>query len=335
LTVAAPSFFSFDASDTRLMNSSSPTVSVIILSYSRPAYLEQSIASVLAQSYTNIDVMVVDNPSRASAEIERIVRRHTRVSLLQNPTNVGFAGGMNRGIAAAAGEYVCLTEDDIVLDTDCVRRLVEYADAHASTGLLAPLILNRAAGTIRCAGGEFKLGGVYRKEIHGAGGTDAELFPQPFDVTYVAGSSIFARADFLRGLGGFREEFFMYVEDVELCARVIKAGRRMTVVPAARVYHIEPEEETGLAPHLEFQKLKNFFALYLLHAPRRVLPEFFLRYAALGTLRAALGRGGNPWTRLRALWWVLRRARSLRREGRSQAQRRRDDSRTPQPILFK
>jgi GT2 family glycosyltransferase len=154
-------------------------------------------------------------------------------------------------------------------------------------------------------------------------------------VTYVAGSSIFARADFLRRVGGFREEFFMYVEDVELCARVARAGRRITVVPDARVYHIEPAEETGRAAHLELQKLKNFFALYLLHAPRRVLPEFFLRYAALGTLRAALGQGGKARTRLRALWWVLRRARSLRREGRLQEQGRRDEMQPPQPILFR
>lgn len=301
------------------MSEALPTVSVIILSYNRPACLEESLASVLAQSYTNLDIAVVDNPSDASAEVEVIVRRHPGVRLLQNPTNVGFAGGMNRGIAAALGEYVCLTEDDILLDVDCVRQLVEYAEAHGSTGLLAPLILNRTTGTVRCAGGEFSLGGVYSRKTYGEGAPDAGLFPRPFDVTYVAGSSIFARADFLRRLGGFREEFFMYVEDVELCARVARTGRRLTIVPDARVYHIEPAEETGLAPHLESQKLKNFFALYLLHAPRRVLPEFFLRYAALGTLRATLGRGGNLRARLSAVWWALRRARSLHREGRRQA----------------
>jgi GT2 family glycosyltransferase len=317
------------------MHPSSPTVSVVILSYNRPACLEQSLASVLAQSYAKLDVVVVDNPSPASAEIERIVRRHARVRLLQNPTNVGFAGGMNRGVVAASGEYVCLTEDDILLDADSVRHLVEYAEAHASTGLLAPLIFNRTAGTVRCAGGRFELGGVYRKEIYGEGAPDAGLFPHPFDVTYVAGSSLFARADFLRGVGGFREEFFMYVEDVELCARVARAGRRITVVPAARVYHIEPAGETGLDPRLELQKLKNFFALYLLHAPRRVLPEFFLRYAALGTLRAALGQGGSPRARLSALWWAVRRARSLRREGRLQDQRRRDEPPSPRPVLFR
>jgi GT2 family glycosyltransferase len=313
------------------MNHSSPHVSVVILSYNRPDCLKLSLASVLAQTYTKLDVLVVDNPSGASAEVEAIVRRHPNVRLLQNPTNVGFAGGMNRGIAAASGEYICLTEDDIVMDADSVRRLVEYIEAHDSTGLLAPLILNRTAGTVRCAGGEFSLGGVYRKEIYGEGAPDAGLFPRPFDVTYVAGSSLFARADFLRRVGGFREEFFMYVEDVELCARVAKAGRRITVVPGARVYHIEPAEETGLAPHLELQKLKNFFALYLLHAPRRVLPEFFLRYALLGTLRAALGRSDDPRTRLKALWWALRRARSLCREGHRQSQLRRDEPKSPEP----
>ncbi|MET0626300.1 MAG: glycosyltransferase family 2 protein [Pyrinomonadaceae bacterium] len=316
------------------MNRHPPTVSVVVLSYNRPTCLGEALASVLAQSYANLDVVVVDNASGASAEVERIVRRHARVRLLRNPTNVGFAAGMNRGIEAASGEYVFLTEDDIVLEADSVRLLVEYAEADASAGLLAPLILNREAGTVRCAGGEFVLGGVYRKEIHGAGAADAGLFPRPFDVTYVAGSSVFARTDFLRGVGGFREEFFMYVEDVELCARVIRAGRRITVVPSARVHHIEPAEETGLAPHLELQKLKNFFALYLLHAPRRVLPEFFLRYAVLGTLRAALGRGGNPWASLSASWWALRRARALRREGRLPARRAQDRSQTSRPFLY-
>src|ERR1700749_2056826 len=160
------------------MNRPQPTVSVIILSYDRPACLEQALASVLAQSYVSLEVLVVDNPSRASAEVERIVRRHARVRLLQNPINVGFAGGMNRGIEAASGEYVGLPEDDIVMDSDSVSRLVEYAEAQASTGLLAPLIFNRTAGTIRCAGGEFSLGGVYRKEIHGAGSRDAAVFPR-------------------------------------------------------------------------------------------------------------------------------------------------------------
>ena len=298
------------------MNHFSPTVSVIILSYNRPAYLEQSITAALAQSYTNLEVVVVDNPSAASDEIARLVGRYPGVKLLCNPANLGYTGGMNAGLAAATGDYVLLTEDDIVADAGCVASLVEYMSGDASAGLVAPLIFNKESGTIRCAGGALEMGAVFRKRIFGAGERDAGQFARPFEVTHLDGATLMARTDFLRRLRGFRDEFFMYVESSELCVRVVREGKRLVVVPRAKVYHFEPPDKPT-PPEIEFHKLKNFFALYLLHAPGRVLPEFFIRYAVVGTLRAALTRrGGNISTRLRALWWTLQRARALRAERR-------------------
>jgi GT2 family glycosyltransferase len=294
-----------------------PLISIVLLSYNRPALLREALESARAQTQGRLEIIVVDNPSPSSEEVERVAGRYPGVRLIRNQENEGFAGGMNRGIEAAKGEYVYLTEDDIVLDPDCLRLLLEYAEAHDDSGLVSPVMYNKAAGTVRCAGGEFTLGGVYRKEIHGVGARGAtEGFTNPFDVTYVVGANVFARTDFLRRLGGFREEFFMYVEDLELCARVLATGRRMTVVPGARVHHFEPPEDARAAPQLEFHKLKNFFALYLLHAPARVLPEFFFRYALLNTLRAIAGRGGDARITLRALCWLTKRAPALLSERR-------------------
>src|SRR5205085_1414228 len=97
----------------------------------------------------------------------------------------------------------------------------------------------------------------------------------------------FCRTDYLRRLGGFREEFFLYMEDVELCARVRRRGDPITIVPRAKAYHFEPPE--GPVPaSVEYHKLKNFVTTYLLHAPGRVLPEFACRYGLLAAARAAL-----------------------------------------------
>jgi GT2 family glycosyltransferase len=149
-------------------------------------------------------------------------------------------------------------------------------------------------------------------KIHGEGERDEGQFPRPLRVTYIDGAVMFARTDFWRRLGGFREEFFMYVEAVELCAKVAKMGKALTLVPQAKVYHFEPPPGANSSAEFAFHRYKNFFALYLLHARARRLPEFFARYAGLGLPRAAANGSLRPF--LRALGWTARRAPSLLRE---------------------
>ncbi|MBC7933414.1 MAG: glycosyltransferase family 2 protein, partial [Rubrivivax sp.] len=231
--------------ETQDLSRESPTVSVVLLSYNRPDYLRQAVASIRAQSYRSIELIVVDNPSPSSAEIAETVAAQGNVRLIRSSVNSGYAGGMNRGIESAAGRYIYLTEDDIVLDKDCIRHLVEYAKERQSGGLVSPVMYNKTEGTIRCAGGEFALGAVYRRRTHGEGERDTGQFARPFNVTYIDGATMFARADLFRRLGGFREEYFMYVEAVEFCARALKAEQTLTVIPRARVYHFEPPADAN------------------------------------------------------------------------------------------
>jgi GT2 family glycosyltransferase len=296
-------------------------VSAVVLSHDRPELLREALDSLRAQTYARLEIIVVDNPSPQSEEVARLVGRHDGARLIRNDANLGYTGGMNTGLAAAGGVYTLLTEDDIVLDPDCVRHLAEYAEGDPETGLAGPVIYNKSEGTIRCAAGDFELGGVYRMKIHGEGQRDEGQFPRPFRVTYIDGAVMFARTDFWRRLGGFREEFFMYGEAVELCAKAAKAGKRLTLVPRAKVYHFEPRPGANSSPEFAFHRYKNLFLLYLLHARARHLPEFFCRYAALGLARAA--RAGNLRPFLRALAWTARRAPSLLRERLNGGARRR------------
>ncbi|HEV7684550.1 MAG TPA: glycosyltransferase family 2 protein [Pyrinomonadaceae bacterium] len=291
-----------------------PQVSIVLLSYNRPQLLSHALASLQQQSYQNFEVIVVDNPSAASVEVAQLVSQYPTFKLIQTDSNIGYAGGMNRGIASAAGDYVYLTEDDIVLESDCIDNLVRYLEDNPASDLIAPVIYNKQSRTIRCAGGELALDGVYQRKIYGAGEGDAGQFVKPFAVTYIDGATMFARREFWQRFKGFREEYFMYVEAVELCARVAKSGLRMAVVPEAKVYHFEPGD-ASTTPDLEFHKLKNFFSLYLLHAPARVLPEFVCRYAIINGMRSLFAKKGNsPRVFFKALLWVARKTPGLLRE---------------------
>jgi len=307
-----------------------PLVSVVLLSYARPQFLAEALESVARQSYPNLEVLVVDNPSGASAEIAAIVGRHPEVKLIQNAENLGFATGMNVGVRNSSGDYIYLTEDDMVLEPDCIRELVQHALAEPSLGLMSGLMYNKQEGTIRSAGGRLSLGAVFKMEMLSQGQVDQGQFPVPFDVTYIPGAMMFASRELWKSLGGFRDDFFMYSEDVELCLRACRLGHRITIVPGAKALHFEPLPAPA-SDLITFHKIKNFYSVYILHAPFSVLIGVVLwqmliefprtivvdrHQTALSwrALRATWARRGELWRQRRA-WMAQEKARTSTRAG--------------------
>lgn len=281
-----------------------PLVSIVVASYDRPVYLQKALDSILDQSYSNLEIIVVDNQSTSSDEIARIVSRYNGVRLIRNRANLGFTGAMNRGIETATGEFIHCTLDDVVLDRDCISHLVEHAQQVSTTGLLSGLLLNEDGKTIRCAGGDYLLAAVYQRRFFSCGEANRGQFQNPYAVKYVQGGMIFSTRALLQSLNGFRKEFFMYSEDADLCMRVSKAGRPITVVPQAQAYVIDAPhafKQNGIA----FHKIKNLFSLYLLHARLSVLPEFYLRYGVINFLRAVKSDRAIVWPMLKAWGWFL------------------------------
>lgn len=281
---------------------STPFVSVVVLSHNRPVLLERALVSVFAQAYPNKEVLVVDNRSACSQKIAAIVSRFPGARLVALARNAGFTGGMNRGIRESRGEYVYLTEDDIEVEQGALEVLAGHLDRHAAAGIAGPVMFNRTSGTVRCAGGYVTLGSTYRLTIIGEDGVTATPHgTAPYPVGYLPGASMMVRRTVFESIGGFRDEFFMYGEDVEFCERVSRAGFAIAIVPEAHVRH---DDETSASPAtIEFHKIKNFVSIYLIHARLSVLPLFVARYGAAGFVRAL--REGRGLLHLRAWTWAL------------------------------
>jgi GT2 family glycosyltransferase len=281
----------------------SPIVSVVCLSYNRPHLLADALAGLRAQTYPALDVTVIDNRSLRSAEVAAVAARFPEFRFVANLHNTGFSGGMNLGIRQATGEFVCLTEDDLVLEPGFVQTLVEYFTAHPDTGLAGGLLLNRDVGTVLCAGADYDLGPVFRFRFRAEGVPDGEGPAGPVATPFVSGSVVFARRDFLADqLNGFREDFFVYLEDLDLSLRTQRAGRPIVIVPAARAHHAEPPAGPP-SDFVEFHRLKNLYSVYLLHARAYILPLFVLRYGPWAVLKSLL-RGRKRDARLIARAWA-------------------------------
>lgn len=289
--------------------STTPDVSVVVLSHNRLALLPDVLASLERQTLTPREIIFVDNPSPASDAIAALVATHPGIRLVRASSNLGFAGGMNHGAALASGTYTYLTEDDLVLEPDCLEQLARALDAQPDAAIAAGVMRDRDDATLLYAGGTAELGATFRLAVPGRGTRDhPDAAGNPRDVGYIPTGSALIRTDVFKRLGGFRAEFFMYMEDVEFCLRVQRMGRRLLVVPAARVRHIR-SVSTAPPDELPVHKWKNLIAVYLLHAPLATVGAFLARSVAPRLLR-----GGAPRERrhlLRALGWVARRAPGL------------------------
>jgi len=276
-------------------------VSVVVLSHDRPGQLAQALESISHQTLKPAEVLVVDNRGAASGEIAAVVQRCPGFRLVANPLNSGFTGGMNLGIRLASAEYLFLTEDDIVLAPDCLAQLRDEA-GRRGPGILTGVMVDAGRHTILYAGGSLELGVRYRHDLIARGEAGLDHL-RPYETGYVTGAMIFAPRAVFDRLGGFRDDFFLYQEDCEFSLRAAKAGFPITVVPAAREEHL-PGLPGSVPDFVEYHKIKNLVALYLLHADLSVLPAFFVRYALLPLLFPA--RHQTRRVILRALSWDLR-----------------------------
>ena len=223
-------------------------VLVIVLAYNGARFLRECLAS-LAGLPPGFQVLVVDNGS--ADESLAIARSFApAVAVVANGANLGFSGGMNRGMRLALGldhapGLELASADAVVLLNQDTRVLPGWAEA-----IVAPLadpsvaavgckILAGDERTILHVGGAVERPRVLTRHL-GAGEIDAGQYGDLLDVEYATGAALALRAGALRQLGMLDERFNpAYMEEVDLCARLRRAGQRVVVNPAAAAVHYE------------------------------------------------------------------------------------------------
>src|SRR5579883_2561125 len=140
-----------------------PLVSIVVLSHNRPQYLEHALKSILCQSYSHVEVVVVDNPSPNTPLIRELVGRYPTVKLVEMKANVGYTGGMNEGIRQTRGDYIYLTEDDIVSAPESVEHMLTYLRKNPGAGIVSGVLFDDH-GAMISAGGFVNLRPIYSQK---------------------------------------------------------------------------------------------------------------------------------------------------------------------------
>ncbi len=224
------------------------TLSVIVVSYNTRESTLECLASVLAHSPAGTEVIVVDNGSRDGSS-DAIRDSHSGVIVDEAGENLGFARGVNRGVAQSSGEYVVLLNPDTIVFPGTFDALMGFAAAHPEHGIYGGRTLRRdgSVESSSCWGAPtlwslfcfatglstaFSRSAVFDPESLGRWQRDTVR-----EVPIVTGCLLLMRRDEWNLLGGMDETFFLYGEDAEFSTRAARHGWRPVIVPDATIIH--------------------------------------------------------------------------------------------------
>jgi GT2 family glycosyltransferase len=261
------------------------TVSVVIPTWNGRTMLDAALGSLERQSLAPLEVIVVDNGS-ADGTAEHLAERWRWVTVVALPENVGFAAGVNRGLARARGEFVALVNNDVELHPDCLRELGEGLAGDAGAASAASKMLRFDDRTvIDAAGDTLRWSGIALER--GQGERDEGQYDEPERVfSACAGAALYRRSAFEQ-VGPFDEAFFAYLEDVDWGFRAQLAGYGCVYVPTAVAYHVRAattRREGRPDPFFYGLPRRNNVWLVLKDYPGSAL----LRYAPLMLINHAL-----------------------------------------------
>ncbi len=307
-----------------------PVVAVMVTSEPGPLF-EESLAALGAQDYPSLSVLVLDSGS-GEDPTDRVAKALPGAYVRRCTGLTGFAEAANEALASVEGAvFLLFCHDDVVLDPDAARLLVEEA-YRSNAGIVGPKFVDRDNPDVLLEVGMaidhygVPFSGIEPDEV------DQEQHDGVRDVFYVSHAAMLVRADLFHELGGFDPATFPGADDIDLCWRARLAGARVIVAPDARVRQrratvIELLHARDLpAPELRNEtrsRIRLLYKSYSAVALLWVLPVAFVLslFEALGLLltgRVALSRSVvTGWVSAFAHPGELRRARSATQRARS------------------
>ena len=229
-------------------------VSVVVLNWNGIRVLNQCLGSLRTQTYTPLEIIVVDNASTDDS-VDFIRERFPDVRLVVNEKNLGFGGGNNVGIQASQGKYVMMLNNDTRLDPKCIEELKGSLEKDRRYGVCASKILLEyednlidAAGIVVCPDGLSIGRGRLEK---------GDRYDEEMEVFFASDCACLYRREMLEDIGLYDEDFFAYADETDMGWRAQLAGWRCIYNPKAVVHHFHSASSGTYSPFKAFLVERN------------------------------------------------------------------------------
>lgn len=217
-----------------------PLVSIITINYKQADITNEMINSLLYTTYTNLEVIVVDNDS--GDDVNKINTNHSAVTLVKSNKNLGFAGGNNLGVLYAKGKYVFFLNNDTEVTAGCIQELVNLLESDNSIGMVSPKILfyhSKDQKTIQYAGTNSMNYFTGRTTNKSYKSEDKGQYDHIRETTHPHGAAMMVPMATIHKVGLMPDIYFLYYEELDWAERIKRAGYKIYYCGKAKIFHKE------------------------------------------------------------------------------------------------
>ena len=205
-------------------------LSVIILNYNVSFFLRQCILSVQeAIVGLEAEIIVVDNHSQ-DGSCAMLSEKFPKITVIQNPKNLGFSKANNQGVALAKGEYICILNPDTAVAKETFTKILKFAEEHSDFGAIGTKLIDGTGNFLpeskrnipKPKVAFYKILGLKsNKNCYYANQVEED---QNGKVDILVGAFMLLKKERYLDVGGFDEDYFMYGEDIDLSYKLLKKG---------------------------------------------------------------------------------------------------------------
>ncbi|MFD0793882.1 glycosyltransferase family 2 protein [Mucilaginibacter litoreus] len=251
-----------------------PKVAVVILNWNGVKYLRDFLPYVLASTWPNMQVVVGDNGS-SDGSVEFLKTTYPNIRVIETGANYGFTGGYNLVLNQIEADYYVLLNSDVEVQPGWIEPVIALMEGDALIAAAAPKIRSyyqkeyfehagAAGGFIDKFGYPFCRGRMFY-EIE----EDKGQYDKSCEVFWATGAALFVKRKCWQEAGGFDDNFFAHMEEIDLCWRLKNLGYKVMYCAESTVYHVGGgtlNAENPLKTYLNFRNnllmLKNNLPLW-------------------------------------------------------------------------
>lgn len=275
------------------MTEKRPLVSILVLNYNGKDFLKACFDSLLAGSYKEIEIVLVDNKS-TDESVAFTQDNFKNVRILQTGSNSGYSRAYNLALKDAKGKYAILLNNDVEVAPDWLEPLVESAENDQSIGALQPKILSLIdEGYFEYAGASGGYMDKYgypflRGRVFFTTEKDEKQYDDDTEVFWTSGAAMFVRISALQYSMDLDEDFVHHMEEIDLCWRLHLSGYKLKVIPKSVIWHyagatIKPDSfmklywnhRNGIFMMIKNLERKNLFSVLLIRILLDMINIFF------------------------------------------------------------
>ena len=242
---------------------------VVILNFNGEKLLQQFLPSVIQHS-SEAEIIVADNNS-SDQSISFVQQTFPQIRIIKLDRNYGFCGGYNRALQQVVAKYYVLLNSDIEVTSQWLAPMTSLLDNDPTIAALQPKVLSyqnknkfehagAAGGFIDALGYPFCRGRIfdYVEEDHGQYNDEREVF-------WATGACLMIRSEAFKKFGGFDEDFFAHMEEIDLCWKLQRTGQKVFYCGKSTIYHVGAGTLSYQNPKKVFLNFRNGLSLLFKH----------------------------------------------------------------------